>query len=72
MILVLSDDATKYNTFYSKSKAETILMILILMMYLNHCSVRLYQTYKYLFENVRTGLLIQSLITLVIFQSKTP
>ena len=45
-----SDDETKYSTFYSSSKAETIIMRVILIMYLNQSIVQLYQTYKNIFQ----------------------
>ena len=41
-----SDDETKYSTFYSSSKAETIIMRVILIMHLNQSIVQLYQTCK--------------------------
>ena len=41
-----SDDETKYSTFYSSSKAETIIIKVILIMHLNQYIVQLYQTCK--------------------------
>ena len=41
-----NDNKTKYSTFYSYPKAETILTKVILMVYLNQSIVRLYQTYQ--------------------------
>ena len=40
-----SEDKTKYDTFYSNSKAEIIINE-TLMMYLNQSILKLYQTYK--------------------------
>ena len=63
-----SNDATKYDTFYTNSKAETILMKGTLM-YLNQLMVQSCQTYKIHLEKVHVGLLIQSQIIMLIFQS---
>ena len=41
-------------------KQKQLLMKVILMMYLNHFIIRLYQIHKNLLEKVRFGLLIQS------------
>ena len=41
-----SNDETKCRFFYSNSKAQTLLMKVILMVYLNRLILRLYQTYK--------------------------
>ena len=54
-----SDDASKYTTFYSNSKAERLLIIVTLMMYLDQFIPPSHQTYKNLLEVVRAGLLIQ-------------
>ena len=54
-----SDDATKYTTFYSNSKAKTVINVVTLMIYLNQSILRLYQTYKNTLEKFRVGLLIQ-------------
>ena len=43
---IKSEDKTKYNTFYSHSKAKKLLMEVTLMMYLNQSILQLYQTYK--------------------------
>ena len=52
-----SADATKYVTFYSNSKAETI----VNESDIDDASIlRLYQTYKKNLEKVQVGLLIQS------------
>ena len=40
------DDKTKFNSFYSNSKAETNIDEVILIMYLNQSIATLYQTYK--------------------------
>ena len=47
-----SDDATKYTTFYSNSKAKTVINVVTLMIYLNQSILRLYQTCKNIFEMV--------------------
>ena len=54
-----SDYATKYTTFYSNSKAKTVINVVTLMIYLNQSILRLYQTYKNTLEKFRVGLLIQ-------------
>ena len=54
-----SDDATKYTTFYSNSKAKTVINVVTLMIYLNQSILRLYQTYKNTLEKFQVGLLIQ-------------
>ena len=64
-----SDDATKYTTFYSNSKAKTVINVVTLMIYLNQSILRLYQTYKNTLEKFRVGLLIQSSVTLLTFQT---
>ena len=60
-----SEDKTKYDTFYSNSKAEILSIKVTLMMCLNQSILQLYQTYK----NLQDGLLIESLIILLVFQS---
>ena len=67
-----SDDATKYSNFYSNSKAETI----IYKSDIDDQSIKLiwYDCIKHkknIFEKVRAGLLIESAITLLIFQITT-
>ena len=67
-----SDDATKYSNFYSNSKAETI----IYKSDIDDQSIKLiwYDCSKHkknIFEKVRAGLLIESAITLLIFQITT-
>ena len=42
-------------------------MTVTLMMYFNKSIPQFYQTYKNRYENVQAGLLIQSLITLLVF-----
>ena len=66
------DNATKYTTCYSNSKAGTIINESNIMMHLNLSTVRLYQTYKTLLEKTPTGFLIQLPITLLMFQSIIP
>ena len=55
--------------FVLTGKQKLLLMRVTLMMYLNQLILRLYQTYKNILEKLRAGFLIQSLITLLIFQS---
>ena len=40
-----------------------------LIMYFNQSILQLYQTYKNIYENIQDGLLIQSMIILLVFQS---
>ena len=54
-----SDGETKYRTFYVSSKAEYLLMRVMLMMCLDQSILRLYQTYKNHLEKVQAELLIQ-------------
>ena len=59
---IKNDDATKYTTFHSNSKAEMmkdIWMRKTLMMNLNESILQLYQTYKNISEKLQAGLLIQ-------------
>ena len=68
-----SDDATKYSNFYSNSEVETI----IYKSDIDDQSIKLiwYDCIKHkrnIFEKVRAGLLIESSITLLIFQITTP
>ena len=68
-----SEDKTKYDNFYSRSKAETIINeIDIDDAFQSIHTTIIYQTYKNLEEKVQTGLLIQSLIIIIIFQSIIP
>ena len=67
-----SDDATKYSNFYSNSEVEAI----IYKSDIDDQSIKLiwYGCIKHkrnIFEKVRTGLLIESSITLLIFQITT-
>ena len=67
-----SDDATKYSNFYSNSEVETI----IYKSDIDDQSIKLiwYDCSKHkknIFEKVRAGLLIESAITLLIFQITT-
>ena len=41
-----SEDNTKYDIFYSNSKADILSMKVTLMMYFNQSMLQLYQTYK--------------------------
>ena len=43
---IKSDDKTKYDTFYSSSKAETIINESGIDDYLDQAIIQLYQTYK--------------------------
>ena len=43
---IKKDDKTKFNSFYSNSKAEINIDEVILIMYLNQSIATLYQTYK--------------------------
>ena len=52
------DNETKYCTFKSSSKAETITHIVKLMMYLNQSTAQLYQANKNLLQKVQFVLLI--------------
>ena len=63
---------TKQNmaSFIQTQKQEQLLMKVILMMFLNQFILRLYQTYKNLQEKIQVGLLTQSQIMILIFQSK--
>ena len=53
------DDKTKYNLFYSNSKAEAITNKSDLSMEANHSIVPFYQTCKNLLQKGQAGLLIQ-------------
>ena len=59
-------------TFIQTQKPKHLVMKAIFTIHLNQSMVRLYQTYKHLLEKIWAGLLIQSSITLVIFQIITP
>ena len=58
--------------FIRPQKQKQLLMKVILMVYLDQSIVRLYQTYKNHLEKVWARLLIQLLITPLIFQSTIP
>ena len=63
-----SEDQTNYDTFYSNSKSE----IAINESDIDDVFQSIYTTvitYKNILENVQAGLLIQSLIILLVFQS---
>ena len=59
-----SEDKTKYDSFYSSSKGETVI---------NQSRIgdvfQFEQTFKNLLEKVQARLLIQSVIILLVFQS---
>ena len=54
-----SDDSMKYSTFYSNSKAETIVNEIDIDKFLDQFMLQLYQTYKSHVEKFLVGLLIQ-------------
>ena len=59
--------------FYSNSKAETIIHEKdIHDLFVSFYIVILFQTYKYLYQKVQVGLLIQFQIIILIFQSIIP
>ena len=55
--------------FIQTQKQKQLLMIATLMMYLNQFMVESCQTYKNYLEKVHVGLLIQSEIIILLFQS---
>ena len=66
-----NNDAIRYCTFYSNLQIETV----IYESNINdvfESTVRLYQTFKNPLKKVVTGVLIQSSISILIFQSTTP
>ena len=66
-----SEDKTMYDTFYSHSKAETITNESDIDDVFQSIYTTINQTYKNLEEKVQAGLLTQSLIILLVFQSIT-
>ena len=58
--------------FILTQKQKRSIMKAALMMHLNQFTIRLYQTYKNILEQVRAGLLIKSSVTLLIFQNTIP
>ena len=58
--------------FILTQKQKRSIMKAVLMMHLNQFTIRLYQTYKNILEQVRAGLLIKSSVTLLIFQNTIP
>ena len=58
--------------FILTQKQKRLIMKAALMMHLNQFTIRLYQTYKNILEQVRAGLLIKSSVTLLIFQNTIP
>ena len=70
---VESEDKAKHDTFYSNSEAETIINERDIDDVSKIQSIlQLYQSHKNCLEKVRTGLQIQSLIIILVFQSISP